>query len=170
MNLLAYRERIHTECSLIDSPILNVRAIKIDANKQSLKQKCGCRHLKSCDYFKRKKGNFYFIEISDFHAQLNNLKSVLSNKEASKIIKNEIRLKLSETLILHNKLKEKFDLGHNQNLKNRALLTVCKSSISDIVGFDYLSRELSKHYCPEHFKEIKVVSYIDLEKLSTIQK
>ena len=170
MNLLKYRERIHTECNLIGNPILNVRAIKIDANIKSLKQKCGCKHLKSCDYFKRKKENFYFIEISDFHAQLNNLKSVLSNKEASKIIKNEIRLKLSETLVLHNKLKEKFDLTRNQDLKNRALLTVCKTSISDIVGFAHLSRELSKHYCPEHFKEIKVVPYTALEKLSTIQK
>jgi len=170
MSLLKYRERIHTECSLIGSPILNVKAIKIDANRKSLKQKCGCKHLKSCDYFKRKKGNFYFIEISDFHAQLDNLKRILSDKEASKIIKNEIRLKLSETLILHTKLKEKFDLRQNQNLKNRALLTVCKSSISDIVGFAHLSRELSKHYCPEHFKEIKIISYTSLEKLSTIPK
>ena len=168
MSLLKYRERIHTECNLIGSPILNVRAIKIDANRKSLKQKCGCRHLKSCDYFKRKKGNFYFIEISDFHAQLDNLKQVLSDKEASKIIKNEIRLKLSETLVLHNKLKEKFDLTHNQNLKNRALLTVCKSSLSDIVGFAHLSRELSKHYCPENFKEIKVIPYTALEQLSVV--
>jgi len=170
MSLLKYKERIHTECSLIDSPILNVRALKIDANKKSLKQKCGCRHLKSCDYFKRKKANFYFIEISDFHAQLDNLKKVLSDKEASKIIKNEIRLKLSETLLLHNKLKEKFDLTNNEDLKNKALLTVCKSSISDIVGFAHLSRELSKHYCPEHFSEIKIVPYTTLEKLSSIKK
>ena len=170
MNLLKYREKIYTECSLIGSPILNVRAIKIDANESSLKQKCGCKHLKSCDYFKRKKVNFYFIEISDFHAQLENLKKNLSDKEASKIVKDEIRLKLSETLLLYSKLKEKFDLTNNENLRNRALLTVCKHSISDIVGFAHLSRELSKHYCPEHFIEIKVVPYIELEKLSTVKK
>jgi ATP:corrinoid adenosyltransferase len=170
MSLLKYREQIHTECSLVGSPILRVRAIKIDANKKSLKQRCGCRHLKSCDYFKRKKGKFYFIEISDFHAQLENLKQVLSDKEASKIIKNEIRLKLSETLILHNKLKEKFDLSNNQKLKNRALLTVCKNHPSDIVAFAHLSRELSKHYCPEHFSEIKIIPYMELEKLSSIQR
>jgi len=169
MSLLKYRERIHTECNLIGNPILNVMALKIDANSKSLKQKCGCKHLKSCDYFKRKKSNFYFIEISDFHAQLVNLKSILSDKEASKIIKNEIRLKLSETLLLHNKLKEKFNLTNNGNLKNRALLTVCKSSVSDIVGFAHLSRELSKHYCPEHFSEIKVLPYTSLENLSTIK-
>jgi hypothetical protein len=170
MSLLKYREQIHTECSLVGSPILRVRAIKIDANEKSLKQRCGCRHLKSCDYFKRKNGKFYFIEISDFHAQLENLKQVLSDKEASKIIKNEIRLKLSETLLLHNKLKEKFDLRQNKNLQNRALLAVCKNSMADIVGFAHLSRELSKHYCPEHFSEIKVMPYIALEKLSSIQK
>jgi len=170
MSLLKYRERIHTECNLLGNPILNVMALKIDANSKSLKQKCGCKHLKSCDYFKRKKSNFYFIEISDFHAQLVNLKSILSDKEASKIIKNEIRLKLSETLLLHNKLKEKFDLGKNKSLQNRALLVVCKNSIADIVGFSHLSGELSKHYCPEHFSEIKVIPYIALEKLSSVQK
>ena len=167
MSLLKYREKIHTECSLIGSPILNVRAIKIDANKKSLKQKCGCRHLKSCDYFKRKKGNFYFIEISDFNTQLDNLKKVFSKDEASKIVKNEIRLKLSETQLLHNKLKDKFDFKNNSNLQNRALLTLCKNNPSDIIAFDYLSRDLSKHYCPEHFSNIKVIPYIELEKLSS---
>jgi hypothetical protein len=170
MSLLKYREQIHTECSLVGRPILRVRAIKIDANEKSLKQRCGCRHLKSCDYFKRKNGKFYFIEISDFHAQLENLKQVLSDKEASKIIKSEIRLKLSETLLLHNKLKEKFDVRQNKNLQNRALLAVCKNSMADIVGFAHLSRELSKHYCPEHFSEIKIIPYMELEKLSSIQK
>jgi len=40
MKLLRYREFINTECSLIGSPILKVKAIKIDDNKkkQNLKQ------------------------------------------------------------------------------------------------------------------------------------
>ncbi len=170
MSLLKYREKIQTECSLIGSPVLKVGAIKIDANSKSLKSRCGCRHLKSCDYFRRKKNNFYFIEISDFHAQLENLKKELLHDEASKIIKDEIRLKLSDTLLLHYKLKEKFDFTNNIKLKNRALLTVCKHSIADVVAFGSLSRDLSKHYCPEHFFSIKVIPYTELEVLFGIKK
>jgi len=168
MKLLGYREFINTECSLINNPILKIKAIKIDSNKNknNLKQQMGCKNLKSCDYFRRRKDSFYFIEISDFHTQLENLKSKFSNKEASKIIKNEIRLKLSETLLLYNQiLKQLYIKDDNQKLKNRVLLTVCKSSIPDTIVLAYLSRELTKHYCPTHFSEIKVIPYTELENI-----
>ena len=111
MQLLRHREFIHTECSLYGSPILNVKALKIDANQKSLKRRMGCGNLKSCDYFRRKKDNLYFIELSDFHQQLIDLAKVNSDNEASKIIKNEVRLKLSDTLLLYHKILKQGSFG-----------------------------------------------------------
>lgn len=168
MNLLGYREFINTECSLIGSPILKVKAIKIDDNKkkQNLKQQLGCKNLKSCDYFRRKKDKFYFIELSDFHQQLIDLKKENNNEIASKIIKDEIRLKLSETLLLYYQLLRQCTVNDcNQKLKNKALLTVCKEKKSDVIVFAKLERDLSRYYCPTHLSSIKVIPYTELENI-----
>ncbi|KIM03079.1 MAG: hypothetical protein KU28_11585 [Sulfurovum sp. PC08-66] len=166
MKLLRYRERINTECSLVQKPILNIKAIKIDANKRSLKQALGCKHLKSCDYFKRGKESLYFIEISDFHQQFLNLKASHGDNEASKMIKNEIRLKLSETLLLYYQLIQQINIKQaNTELKNKALLTHCRDTPRDGVVFAKLERELTRHYCPTHLASIKVIPYPRLETL-----
>ncbi len=106
MNLLKYTEFINTECR-VKKPILSVKALKIDANTKSLKSKIGCKNLKSCDYFKRSKKKFYFIEISDFHAQFEALSSAKTSKDAKKDINLEIRLKLSDTLLIYKELLER---------------------------------------------------------------
>jgi hypothetical protein len=131
----------------------------------------GCKNIKSCDYFRRKKNNFYFIEISDFHAQLINLQKEFNQEVAFKKIADEVRLKLSETLLLyHQIIKQSHIKIENQNLKNKALLTVCKDNKSDIIVFERLARNLTKYYCPTHLSSIKVIPYTELEKTISSHK
>ena len=168
MNLLRFREKINTECSLIGSPILNVKAIKIDANLKSLKQEVGCKNLKSCDYFRRKKDKFYFIELSDFHLQLENLKKKSNTTDDKKYIKIEVRLKLSDTLIIFQNLIKKYKIKYeNTQLKNKVLLVICKENLSDTIAFNYISKELSRHYCPTSFSSIHVIPYTEIENIIT---
>lgn len=165
MSLLKYSEFINTECS-VPKPILSVKALKIDANTKSLKSKLGCKNLKSCDYFKRRKQNFYFIEISDFHTQFESLTSSKTSKEAKKDINLEVRLKLSDTLLIYQKLLEKFKLKKcNCELKKKVLLSVCKKDLRDSIFLDKIARELTKHYCPEHLSSIQLIPYIKLEEI-----
>lgn len=91
--LLEYRESINTECR-VERPTLTTQAIKIDANRHSLKQKVECGLLKSCDYFKKRDNKLYFIEVSDFNAQMEDLSKKSTSKEAKQYIKMEVRLKL----------------------------------------------------------------------------
>jgi len=166
MKLLRHREFINTECSLVGNPTLRVKAIRVDANKQSLKQQMGCHRLKSCDYFRRKRDSFYFIEISDFHQQLIDLTKKNNSQIASQKIKEEVRLKLSETLLLYYQLLQQCTFkSYNQSLKNKALLTVCKKNRSDVIIFAKLERELSRYYCPTHISSIKVIPYTQLENI-----
>jgi len=169
MKLLKYKERIHTECSLIGNPILNVRAIKIDNSIKGLKQQLGCKNQKSCDYFKRNK-YLYFIEISDFHQQLIKLGDSKLSKDEKTYIKMEVKLKLSDTLLIYEELLKKHNISEkNRKLKKKALLAVCRERESDIIAFASLERELTRNYCPTHFVQIKVIPYTALEKLSTIK-
>ncbi len=164
MSLLKYIEYINTECR-IQKPILSVKALKVDANTNSLKSKLGCKNLKSCDYFKRGKQKFYFIEISDFNAQFMNLASRQTSKDALKEIKLEIRLKLSETLIIYQKLIDNFNFKqNNRELSKKALLSVCRNNTRDSIFLDKITRELTKHYCPEHLSSIKLIPYTQIEK------
>ena len=170
MSLLKYRERIHTECSLIGKPVLNVKAIKVDANGKSLKQQLGCKSLKSCDYFKFKKNNIYFIEISDFDEQLINLSKKDLLKDEKTYIKMEIKLKISDSLLIYEQLITKYYINSkNKSLKKKVWLTTCKEREKDMVTFAFLERELSRSYTPLHFAQVKVVPYTWLEKLSTIK-
>ena len=162
MSLLQFRENINTECR-IPFPILKIKALKIDANKNSLKQKVGCKNLKSCDYFKRKKDNLYFIEISDFHDQFVQLSKLSNTSKAAKDIKLEVRLKLSDSLLIHQNILRIFNVSaKNISLKNKSLLTVCLGNKSDVIIFSWLERELTKHYCPTHFNSIKIIPYTEL--------
>jgi hypothetical protein len=165
MQLLRHREYIKTECSFIGEPILKVQALKIDADNKSLKQQLGCKNLKSCDYLKRKSKCFYFIELSDLHAQLINLKTTYTQKEALKIIKEEIRLKLSESLHIYNQLTIKTNFTNNMSLKKKALLALCKEKKQDVVAFDFMLRDFQRHYTPTFLNSIKFIPYTELENI-----
>ncbi len=78
----------------------------------------------------------------------------------------EIRLKLSDTLLIYQQLLKKFKINsRNRALKNRVLLTVCKSKMSDIIAFSYLEKELTRHYCPTQFSAIQIIPHTELEKI-----
>jgi len=165
MNLLPFREKINTECR-IPIPILKIKAIKIDASERNLKQKVGCKNLKSCDYLKRRRNNLYFIEISDFNAQFEALSNKTTSSDSIKYINLEIRLKLTDTLLIYQKLLEKFEFKEkNCSLHKKALLTICKDNISDSVFLDRIARNLTRHYCPEHLSAIQLIPYTKLETI-----
>jgi len=165
MGLLKYTEFINTECR-VTNPTLCIKALKIDANTRSLKTNLGCKNLKSCDYFKRSNHKFYFIEISDFHAQFIDLSSNNTPKDVEKNIKLEVRLKLSDTLLIYQKLLDKFNFkANNCELKKKVLLAVCKDSLSDSIFFDRIARDLTKHYCPEHLSSIQLIPYRKIEEI-----
>ena len=165
MSLLKYTEFINTECR-VKKPILSVKALKIDADTKSLKSKLGCKSLKSCDYFKRSKQKFYFIEISDFNAQFENLVSRKTSKDTIKEINLEVRLKLSDTLLIYQKLLTKFNFKtDNCDLSKKALLSVCRENTRDSMFLDKITRELSRYYCPEHLSSIQLIPYTQIEKI-----
>lgn len=165
MSLLKYTEFINTECR-VAKPTLCIKALKIDANTKSLKTYLGCKNLKSCDYFKRNNNKFYFIEISDFNAQFIDLSSNSTQKDVKKNIKLEVRLKLSDTLLIYQKLLDKFNFkANNCRLKKKVLLAVCKDSLSDSIFLDSIARDLTKHYCPEHLSSIQLIPYSKIEEI-----
>jgi hypothetical protein len=154
----------------MQSPILDIRALKLDSNGKSLKQQLGCKSQKSCDYLKKSK-HLYFIEISDFHQQLIDLSKKGLSKDEKTYIKMEIKLKLSDSLLIYQELINRREISDkNKTLRKKALLAVCRERESDTVAFAQLERELTRTYCPTHFVQIKVVPYKSLENLSAIQK
>lgn len=165
MWLSNFSEKIDTECSVINSPILDIKAIKLDANKNSLKDNLYCKNLKSCDYFKRKKNSIYFLELSDFNAQLEKLSNNTTPKEAKKYIQMEVRLKISDTLLIYYQLLDKYNIKDKNYLKKKVLLAICLNNIRDIQNIDRIMRQLTSHYCPTHLSSIKVIPYTELETI-----
>ncbi len=162
--LLKYREPLNTECRIVQ-PILKMRAIKIDANIDSLKKDVGCKDLKSCDYIKKRKHKLYFIEVSDFNAQLEDLSEKTTDKIARSYIKMEVKLKLTETLLIFEQMCRKFKINTTTIKNYKVLLSICKEKQSDVIVFDRLARELTKHYCPTHFSSIQIIPYAKLESI-----
>ncbi len=162
--LIEYRESIHTECR-VPNPTLKIEAIKLDANINSLKKKVGCARLKSCDYLKKKKNKLYFIEISDFNAQFQDLSSSFTSDEAKNIIRNEIRLKLSESLLIFNTICAVFTIHREKITQNKALLALCKEKKSDIIAMAFIARAMEKHYCPTHFASIQIIPYTEINNI-----
>jgi len=158
MWLSEFNENINTECNSLTQPILNIKAIKIDEAKNGLKNKLFCKKLKSCDYFKRKKNKIYFIEVSDFNFQLENLSKTIP-KEAKKYIQMEVKLKLSDTLLIYYELLDKFNIKDKNFLQKKVLLVLCRDNIRDIQNIDRIMREFTSHYCPTHFSSIQVIPY-----------
>jgi len=165
MWISSFKEDIKTECSVADNPILNIKALKLDANKDSLKQKLFCKNLKSCDYFKRKKDTIYFVELSDFNAQLERLSNISTPKDAKKYINMEVRLKISDTLLIYYKLLDKYNISDRNYLKKKFLLAICLDNIRDIQNIDRILRGLESHYCPTHLSSIKIIPYTQLNTI-----
>jgi glutaredoxin len=162
--LIKYVEKVNTECR-ITQPILSTRAIKIDAHTNSLKKKVGCGALKSCDYLKKTKQKLYFIEISDFNAQYVDLMKKSTAQAARQSIQTEIRLKLSESLLIFNRICEVFVVHKEKIIQNKALLVLCSEKKSDVVAMAFMSRAMKKHYCPAHFASIQIVPYIEIDNI-----
>jgi len=162
--LLEYKEPLNTECR-IAQPILKVRAIKIDADVDSLKKFVGCKDLKSCDYIKKRKNNLYFIEVSDFNAQLEDLSKKSTDAIAKKYIKMEVKLKLSETILIFEQMCKKFKINTATIKNHKVLLSICKEKQSDVIVFDRIARELTRHYCPTHFSSVQIIPYTKLESI-----
>jgi len=164
MSLLQFREKIHTECDAVDNPVLNIQAIKIDGSVKSLKKSLGCARLKSCDYFKRKKAICYMIEVSDFNREI---KRYISESyplaEAKKYVKEGIRLKISETLLIYQKMVQQYNISSTKVTTTKVLLTSCEKSPSSSIALDFLSRDLERHYKPAFCHSIKVLPYTKLE-------
>jgi len=160
MKLLEYREFIHTECDRLDNPILSIKAINLD----SLKLNINCSALKSCDYMKKRNQKLYFIEISDFHYELSDyLEAGVEEKKAKKIVKEGISLKISNSLLIFTEMQKQLNIKDIEIKK--VLLIFCKTSDSDVIAFDYLSRNLENHYKPTFCSSIQVIPYTELENI-----
>ncbi len=164
MWLSKFYENIDTECRIM-IPLLDIKAFKIDANQKNLKQQLGCKNLKSCDYFKRKKDTIYFLELSDFNAQLKELTETKTTIDVKKYIKMEVRLKISDTLLIYYQLLDKYNIRDKNYLKKKLLLAICQNNIRDIQNIDRIMRNLTSHYCPTHFSSIKVIPYTELKNI-----
>jgi len=160
MNLFDFREYIHTECDRLDKPVLNVKAIDLD----KLKLKIDCSNLKSCDYLKKHNQTLYLIEISDFHYELSDyLEAGMEEREANKRVKEGVSLKISHSLLTFIEMQKRFNI--NDIEMKKVLLGFCKTSISDVVAFDFLSRNLENHYKPTFCSSIKIIPYTELENI-----
>jgi len=164
MTLSDFKEKINTECDVLGNIELDVEALKVDApSSTSLKSIVGCAALKSCDYFKKYDDDLvYFIEISDFHYELQDyIDSGLTQDIAEKKVKEGMRLKLSDSFLIYNKMINYFSVDDIEIKK--VLLVFCKTKMSDVVAFSFLSNNLQLHYKPTFCSSIKVIPYTELK-------
>jgi len=176
MQLLKYREKIDTECTLVanPSPKLSAMSIKIDGTPTGLKIWLGCRDEKSCDYFRQNKKNFYFIEISDFYAQFSNLQTNITRRnttlktpqEAMEYIFDEIKSKLEGTIKIFEALASCTVFGSNKLiLDKKVLLATCSEGSREAVIFATIQRNLEQRNADTGFKKIKFIPYGKLENI-----
>jgi hypothetical protein len=183
MQLLKYREKINTECTLVSNPapILSIKAIKIDGTPTGLKIWIGKGNTKSCDYLTQRNRSNFFIEISDFYAQLSDLQNKTSIKnpskktlsEAKEYIFNEIISKLQGTNSIFVKLVSRIQYNQaKQDFDKKALLVTCKESSQEAIVFAQLQRELKRDKRLKAFKleTIKFIPYKELEKILSYKK
>jgi hypothetical protein len=160
MTVLEFFKKINTECDVLGSVELSIKAIDLD----NLKLSIGCSLLKSCDYLKKSNSSLYFIEISDFHYELSDyLEAGEIQRRAEKKVKEGVRLKISDSLLIFMEMQKKFNI--NDVEEKKILLTFCKTSLSDVIAFDFLSRNLEKHYKPTFCSSISVIPYTELENI-----
>ncbi len=186
IDLDLFIEEINTECSMIGSPSLSMRAIKVDAEgTESLKYKLCQNSLKSCDYIKFTENKIYFIEFSDLYEQLSSLlglSSAINNSDLSAtekrnlqknkiiikaptVIKNELQSKISETLNLFTLISDECDIDEH-TVKNKIFfIALCKIVIADIIMFDTILREIQKKF--KTIIHVEMKEYLKLENYIT---
>lgn len=181
MQLLKYREKINTECTLVDNPapILSIKAIKIDGTPTGLKIWIGMRDTRSCDYLAQRNRSNFFIEISDFYAQLSDLKTKPTRKnptlrtpqQAKEYIFNEITSKLQGTNSIFVELVSRIQYNQaKQNFDKKALLVTCKESSREAIVFAQLQRDLERDDKLKDFKTIRFIPYTELEETLSYKK
>lgn len=175
---------MNTECYQEHIPsILNIKAIKVDGN-QGLKYLITKDSIKSCDYLKLKKNDVFLIEFSCLNSQLvklnglaqyqnsagisNTIKKSSSFKKMyplpAQVIEDEIREKISDSLILFELIKKKCNLANDVKRDKKFLVGICSARPSDVQIFDSITRKLQKRY-NRLFKRVAIVSYLDIENI-----
>jgi len=167
MKLLEFREKIHTDCSVLDYLVLNTQAIKLDApESNSLKNILNCSAFKSCDYLRKKDNTLYFIELSDLKYEISNYQNDgLDRSKAVKKCKEGIRLKLSDSIHIYNEMCKSFNIDESKMADKKSLLVICQSNQSDVVALSFLANNLEHHYKPILYSSIKIIPYTELENI-----
>lgn len=143
MKLLAYKEFINPENG---GSCLKKRAIKIDGGIDGLKMRLDCQSIKSCDYFRLKKGGgeINFIEISDLKLQLKNLGDHIKGRE---LIRKEMINKFIGTIVIYLILERNINRSRNLDMqKNRTfsnfIIALFVENCSDVIAFQQLKLEV----------------------------
>ena len=161
MRILKFLEKIHTECGRIENPVLETKAISLD----KLKIEIDYQGFKSCDYIRRKYKSLFFIEISDLKYEISNLiKTGMTNKKAEKCCKEGIRIKLSDSIHIYEKMVEVFNIKKEKSLKKYAFILVCISEKSDVIVWDRITQALQNSYQPKLYDNIKLIPYSQLKR------
>lgn len=166
MALIQHRQRIDTECSNSDARVLNIKAIKLDGDK-SLKESLGLAGIKTCDYFRCKKGKAVFIECTDLIRQLSNeqpgyrqiaglingitdpsqkksLHKAIKPIDPETRIREELRYKCIHSLFLLHRLGERTGFKVDEKFSKGVifLVAICSRSPADVLAFQHLETKL----------------------------
>lgn len=165
MSLLAFKEKIDPEFPGLQGQRLIKKALKTDAEKNSLKQFLGVQSLKSCDYisFKGSK-KLWLIEFTDLKKQEDNIYSLISklkNKvctldpnnerkcvkketvaidksfKVKNLISNELRQKCIETTLLVHKILDRKKISYAERFESKIFLVV----VNQIAPMDSIAME-----------------------------
>lgn len=162
MKILYYREKINTECDVLDNPELDVKAIDLD----KLKSRVNCAQMKSCDYLRKKKRELLFIEISDIKYEISDsIENGLIEKEARKKCKEGIRLKLSETIHIFDKIVQKYNIDITTISDKKAYIATCRSEQADVIAWSRMEQGLTGNYVPQLYSSIKIIPYTTIDNL-----
>lgn len=166
MAMIQHRQRVDTECSNTEARVLNIKAIKLDGDK-SLKESLGLAGIKTCDYFRRKKGKAVFIECTDLTRQLSNerpgyiqitelinsitepsqkksLRKTIKPLDPDTRIREELRYKCIHSLFLLHRLGERTGFKVNEKFSKGVvfLVAICSRSPADVMAFQHLETKL----------------------------
>lgn len=162
MQLRNYCEYINTECDNSNSPILAVKALKLDG-KNSLKESLQLANVKTCDYLRRKQGKALLIECSNLVRQVANeseyynqaqqavagqdrqlRKQVEKRFDPESRIREEMRYKCIHSLLLLHRLADRlgFRLDHKFSNGVVFIIAICTESKADVMAFQGLVTKL----------------------------
>lgn len=145
MKLLVFREAINPENAAY-SP-LKKQAIKIDGQtKGGLKAVLDCQAVKSCDYFRLKKGGIgiNFIEISDLKLQMRNSQD---KKSEHAVIRKEMINKFVGTAVIYLLLERRIKSTTSsalpkQRIFSTFIIAIFSQNRSDVMAFQALKHEV----------------------------